>query len=133
MTKGIIGLPPIVIKGAFVAIVVLGILGAGSNSINTFVKQEALDINANRLSTTALTMNSAENISFDMDMADFQIKQEETNLSMRYGDETTTVKLEEETGFEHLEAPQEWKKIENGYMCMNKLEDSTLNISTGEC
>lgn len=133
MSKGIIGLPPIIIKGAFVAVVVLGIMAGGANSVNTFVKQEALSINANRISTTALALNSADNSTIGMEISNFQIRQEQDNITLKHREEKATVKITGFTGFKELEAPQEWREIDEETLCLKSRNATVINISTGEC
>lgn len=130
--KGVSGLPPIVIQGAFAALVILGILVGGSAAVNDFVKKEALDINADRIATTALTMNSMENGSTEIDISKYDVKVEEGNITLRYRGEKAERKLEDSTGFEELQGPKEWITIDEEVLCLKSME-GTFNVTTGEC
>lgn len=130
--KGVAGLPPIVIQGAFAALVILGILVGGSAAVNDFVKREALDINADRIATTALTMNSMENGSMEMDISEYDVKVEEDNISLRYLGEEAERRIEGATGYEELEGPIEWKTIQEETLCLKSM-GQTFNVTTGEC
>ena len=131
--KGVAGLPPIVIQGAFAALVILGILVGSTGAVNDFVKKQALEINADRIETTALSMNSMQNSSMEMDLAEYEIRKEKRNISLRYRDEEAERRIEGETGFEKLEGPDEWTKVEEGAICLKSKSDEIFNVSAGAC
>lgn len=131
--KGVAGLPPIVIQGAFAALVILGILVGSTGAVNDFVKEKALGINADRIATTATSMKSMQNGSLEMDLTDYEIKKDKKNISLRYKDKESERRIEGETGFEKLEAPEEWTKVEEGAICLKSKKGSVFNVSTGGC
>lgn len=130
--KGVAGLPPIVIHGAFAALLILGILVGGTGAVNDFVKKQALDINADRISTTALSLNSADNASLDMQISDYEIRTRQGNVSLRFGGETAERRIEERTGHSELEGPGEWTRIDEDNICLKSTEEA-FNISIGGC
>lgn len=130
--KGVAGLPPIVIHGAVAALLILGILVGGTGAVNDFVKKQALDINADRISTTALSMNPAENTSLEMQISEYEFRVQEGNVTLRFGGETAERRIEEATGHSELEGPGEWTKIDEESICLKSTEEK-FNISTGGC
>jgi hypothetical protein len=131
--KGQSTIPFTVIEAATTMLLILMIVYGNQAHTNDFVKQETLDLQADRVTNAALALNSVPEGFVEVDMSGYQMKYEDSNITMKYNDKELASEIDQNMiNYDNIQGPSDFKKV-NGTVCLRKTESNQLIIAAEAC
>jgi hypothetical protein len=133
MRRGQSTIPFTVIEAATTMLLILSLTYGTQVQTNSFVKEETLNLQVDRVTNAALALNSMPKGYLELKMAGYGMKYEDSEVTMNYSGKRVTSEINESmTNYNSITGPSEFTKV-NGTLCMRKTTGRSLEISVGEC
>ena len=135
LTKGQSTIPFTVIEGATTMLILLSIAYGTQVETNDFVKSETLDLQVDRVTNAALSLNSIPKGHIEVKMEGYGLKYENGNITMNYSNSKVSKSIadDELANYEGgIEGPSTFKTTE-GNVCLSKTREDKLIIEVADC
>lgn len=131
--KGQSTVPFTVIEAATTMLILLSLAWGTQVQTNSFVKEETLNLQVDRVANAALALNSMPKGYIEIKTSGYGMKYEDSELTMNYSGKRVSAEINESmTNYNSITGPSEFKDV-NGTICMRKTSGENLEISVGEC
>jgi len=112
-------------------LILIGVIYGTNNYTQTFIKQETVDIQTDRVGNAAMALDTYPEGHLELGLSGYSLKIESGELSMGFRDGNTSINIGENVSADTVTGPDEYTEIEN--LCIKKTGPDEIKFNESGC
>jgi hypothetical protein len=118
------------IEAAVTFLIIIGVVVSTQSYVETFIKEETVDLQAERIAHTSMAMDTLANARMTLGLREYKFKVNDSHFFLQFMNKNASEPITSRVRATTIEGPGSYKPMNN--LCINKTGNN-LNYSSGGC